>query len=324
MIELVTLTSSTIFASGNGASTVFQITDGATMVLTPVKPVFYLDGSVIPAGSYTVSPMGILTLADAPAQGVALAWSGQYVRATAGSFDVPGPLQKIIPAYLYQQYFDDESLSAFFQTLNQKMQGYADWFNGTPLGVYTADSISGPLLDWVGLGLYGIVRPVISNVVEITDGAYNTDASYTDELPYNDIKTGSSGRAYVASDDIYKRVLTWYQYAGDGRQASIMWLRRRVARFIYGTNGTDVPNDALATISITNSTSYPPGAFGTNKYNNGPPYNDVDDDYERETLAHALTIIVPDMVISTVFAALVAGGILALPFQMKFTVLISH
>jgi len=235
---------------------------------------------------------------------------------------VTGSLKKVIPAYLYQQYFDDADLTSFFYALNAKMQGYVDWFNSTPLGVYTSNSICGPLLDWVGMGVYGIPRPATSNFKSWINGAYNSNNTYNRDIPYLGVREDTSGSSQIVSDDVYKRVLTWYQYAGDGRQASIMWLRRRVARFIYGVNGTDVSTDTLATISIYPSVSSPVGAMASAVYDEGPPYNGVDGSYKATQLKHSWTISVPDTNISATFQALVSGGVLALPFQVSFSVVI--
>jgi hypothetical protein len=43
----------------------------------------------------------------------------------------------------------------------------------------------------------------------------------------------------VTDDDTYKRIITWHAYKGDGKQITITWMKRRVARFLYGVNGTD-------------------------------------------------------------------------------------
>jgi hypothetical protein len=63
------------------------------------------------------------------------------------------PLQQTIPSYLYAQYSDDENLQAFVDAYNSLSQGYLDWFNSRPLGLYTSPNIAGPLLDWVGQGV---------------------------------------------------------------------------------------------------------------------------------------------------------------------------
>lgn len=149
------------------------------------------------------------------------------------------PLQNCIPSYLYWEYSDDQDLQAFVASFNSLSQGYLDWFLSTPLGVYTSPNINGPLLDWVGTGLYGIPRPVLSTQTSSTTAGYNT-APYN-SVPYNSLAFSSSGTATLASDDIYKRVLTWDLYRGDGQVFTIGWLKNRVNRFLNGANGSDYP-----------------------------------------------------------------------------------
>ncbi|MGC9271932.1 MAG: hypothetical protein ACP5E6_17465, partial [Acidiphilium sp.] len=94
------------------------------------------------------------------------------------------------------------------------------------------------------------------------------------------------------SDDIYKRVLTWWLYRGDGQRFSIQWLRRRVARFIYGANGLDISLNLIQNISV--------------KY----------------TAAAQITITVPTGTSSQFFQQCVANGVLALPFQNTYTIVV--
>jgi hypothetical protein len=147
------------------------------------------------------------------------------------------PLQKTIPSYLYLQYSDDENLQAFVDAFNSISQGYVDWFNDTPLGLYTSPNITGPLLDWIGNGVYGIPRPVLSTQTSTTIAGYNTAPYNT--VPYNGLSHSSSGTAEIASDDIYKRVMTWNLYRGDGQVFNMGWLKNRVNRFLNGANGSD-------------------------------------------------------------------------------------
>jgi hypothetical protein len=66
----------------------------------------------------------------------------------------------ILKSYPYQQYQDDPNIVAFFDAYNSIAQGYMDYVLGLNLPIYT--QLSGPLLDWVGQGLYGFQRPTIS------------------------------------------------------------------------------------------------------------------------------------------------------------------
>jgi hypothetical protein len=228
------------------------------------------------------------------------------------------PLATVVPTYVYAQFADDADIQSFFAGLNTTAQGYVEWFNTTPLSVYTSPNINGPLLDWIGQGIYGISRPVISTLALRSYGSYNT-------VPYNVQAYGTrkqinSGTAQAASDDIYKRTLTWYTYLGDGRQMSIQWLRKRVARFIFGANGTDVPIDYSFQISIARSSTGFTGSFGSAPYNT-QAYNTRK---TRNTLAaRSLTITVPAGQNSQIFQALVNEGYLALPFQVRFTVIVA-
>jgi hypothetical protein len=197
------------------------------------------------------------------------------------------PMQGIIPSYAYQQYSDDENILAFVAAYNALANGYLAWFNATALGVYTSPAIAGPLLDWTATGIYGIARPTLSSSTASSTGALNSHA--LDMLVLNGFYKTTSGTAVIAPDDIYKRVLTWHLFRNDGQIPSIPWLRKRVNRFIYGYGGSDASIDTLGNISLTLSGS-------------------------------TLTITVPSGVVGTFFQQAVNNGILALPFQLSYTV----
>jgi hypothetical protein len=149
------------------------------------------------------------------------------------------PLQQNIPSYLYAEYSDDEDLQAFVDAFNSLAQGYLDWFNQSPLGLYISPFINGPLLDWIGQGVYGISRPVLATTATTRRAGYNSNAY--DTVPYNGQFYASTQTASIATDDIYKRVMTWHLYRGDGQQFSMQWLKNRISRFVNGANGGDWP-----------------------------------------------------------------------------------
>ncbi|MBR8168978.1 hypothetical protein KDX27_14755 [Burkholderia cenocepacia] len=162
------------------------------------------------------------------------------------------PLQQVIPSYLYKEYEDDASLQAFVDSFNSLSQGYLDWFNQAPLGLYTSHFITGPLLDWIGQGVYGIRRPVLASESTVRIAGYDANAYNT--IAYNAQYYSASQTAAIANDDIYKRVLTWHTYRGDGMQFSLQWLKNRINRFINGANGGDWPvlnNPPSITVSGT-------------------------------------------------------------------------
>lgn len=156
-----------------------------------------------------------------------------------------------IPAYAYRQYSTDENVQAFFSTMNAMQQSILTWFASTPLAVYTSSAISGPLLDWTAVGIYGIARPVLSTLSSSETGPLGENVLGTHTFGVLSIE--ASGTTVTVTDDIYKRVLTWILYRGDGLNFTMPWLLRRVERFLGGVNGVDVPVDLATrpTISVS-------------------------------------------------------------------------
>ncbi|HEY0181269.1 MAG TPA: hypothetical protein VGC09_00540 [Rhodopila sp.] len=216
----------------------------------------------------------------------------------AVTFPPAGPtgMTRVIPAYLYDQYSDDADLQAFIDAYNALAQQYVDWFNNINLPIYTGPLIAGGLLDWVATNLYGLPRPVLSIGRRSGTGPFNTAQFNT--LQFNGYTRSSSGTFYTVSDDIYKRILTWHFYKGDGPVASIRWLKRRVARFLAGANGTDAPAATAATYEISITIS-----------------------------AGAMTITLSGAAASnaaaTMLQAAMATGVLEMPFQVTAAVVIS-
>jgi hypothetical protein len=199
-------------------------------------------------------------------------------------------ISKILPSYLYEQYHDDDSLQAFVDAYNEYAQEYLDAFLSIGLPIYT--ELSGDLLDWVGEGLYGISRPTLSTASYQTIGAYNTYA-YNYLIGYNQsyVLTESSA-TYITTDDIYKRILTWHFFKKDGKVFTVEWLKRRIKRFLTGTNGIAPEISSTDDISITfgnNNTVYISSSISTYPYMN-------------------------------IFQAAVDSGILELPFQFDYNV----
>lgn len=157
-------------------------------------------------------------------------------------------LTKIIPSYLYEQYADDADVQAFIDAWNAIAQTYVDWFNTIDLPIYTGPGVSGDLLDWVAEGLYGFVRPVLPFGTSSNDGLYN--ALLFNELAFNDSNISSSS-SFVTNDDTFRRVITWHFFKGDGHQFTIPWLKRRVMRFLLGTNGVSYNVDQTYDVSVT-------------------------------------------------------------------------
>ncbi len=203
------------------------------------------------------------------------------------------PLQEIIPSYVYEQYADDQNIVAFANAYNTLAQSYLDWFNATPFAVYTSPAIVGPLLDWIGNGIYGIPRPVFSTLTtKFLSDAVNylsTNTIATDGSAHDE-----SGSSIVSNDDYYKRTITWHAYIGDGRICNVMTIRKRIARFLFGSNGGDISLSQAQQVNIAVVTS--PLKFD---------------------------ITIPAGTASSYFQEAFNAGILAFPFQLEATVTIA-
>ncbi len=205
----------------------------------------------------------------------------------------PTPLSKIIPAYPYQQYQDDPNIVAFFSAYNTIAQSYLDWFNQTPFGVYTSPHVNGQLLDWIGQGIYGIVRPVFSTLEKHYIVA-NIDGVPLDTIDIDGSSFFETGTAVTASDDYYKRVITWLTYLGDGRMTNANVIRKRVARFLYGVNGTDITASQAQNVSVAVVTS--------------------------PSISYAITVPTTANPASTYFQDAFNSGTLSFPFQLSASV----
>jgi hypothetical protein len=210
-----------------------------------------------------------------------------------GTFPPSGPtsLLKTIPSYLYEQYQDDDNLQAFVASYNTQMQQYVDWFNQIGLPVYTGSLISGSLLDWVAQGLYGIKRPSLSSGTNKNLGPYNTTPYNT--VPYNGFIRVGTSNVTVTNDDIFKRIMTWQLYRGDGKVFNLIWLKRRIIRFLTGVNGTAPRIDNTYSVSA---------AYGSR---------------------YQVNVLLPADPNSTILKEAIDSGVLNLPFQLTFSVTIA-
>jgi len=195
-------------------------------------------------------------------------------------------LQNTIPSYLYTQYADDDDLQAFVASYNAITQKYVNTFNQLNLPIYTG--LSGDLLDWVGRGVYGYPRPTLPATGGSEIGPINT---YGPDffVPLNSQET-TVATNYITTDDIYKRLLTWHFYKGDGKFFNISWLKRRILRFLIGTDGTAPIIDQTYDVSVTFS-----------------PGNVVD-------------IVLPESSQAEILISAIASGAAETPFQYSFNI----
>jgi hypothetical protein len=201
-------------------------------------------------------------------------------------------LTQTIPAYVYQEYSDDSDIQAFNTNYNEMAQAYVTWFATANLPIYTAQS--GPLLDWVANGIYGEYRATLQGA--------------------------------LVSDDVFQRCITWDFYKGDGQQFNIRWLKRRLMRFLTGTNGTDPGINQTYNISVTFGTPnivYINILGGIAEIIGGIEFNQTQ--YNAEQF-NELDLSIQNYLISTLQATLqeaINSGVLQLPFQFVYIVGIS-
>ncbi len=244
----------------------------------------------------------------------------------SGTFPPAGPttLTEVIPAYLYQEYNDDPDLQAFFATYNEMAQSYVEWFADVGLPVYTGDAIVGALLDWVALGLYGMKRPTLSSGRNRDVGPLNTYPPNT--LAPNQRKRIGPTDVTVTSDDVFKRIITWNFYKGDGNVFSVRWLKRRIMRFLIGVNGTAPNVDQTYAISVT----YGPGIIairinvGTRTITGGALPNRFGcNQLPPNALLTQFVPAVNQFAMQRTFKEAMDSGALQVPFQESVAVLVS-
>lgn len=143
-------------------------------------------------------------------------------------------LTEVLKSYPYQEYADDDDIRALFDAYNSVAQAYVTWFATVNLPDYTG--LSGDLLSWVSQGLYGITKTSLASPASASLGMLNTESLNSDVI---NGYSASTQTFYTLTDDMLQRILTWHFYKGDGKRFCIRWLKRRIMRFLLGTNGID-------------------------------------------------------------------------------------
>ena len=222
---------------------------------------------------------------------------------------------KVIPAYLYRIYKEDDRIATFFEGFNKLAQDYIDSFNLLQLPVYK--SKAGALLDWVGLNIYGIPRPVLPVGLETIKGELNSIA--LNELELNELIKKYPQNFITASDDVYKRVITWHHYKGDGDGFNVRILKRKIMRFLtdarvnqtYQISVSFAP-DNVVNIGIYQHGRIPlhPSGIVNDSELSGAPLNELRT--QRADFSQ--------FELSQLFKTAVDSGILELPFQYDFNV----
>lgn len=157
-------------------------------------------------------------------------------------------LEDIIRSYLYTQYNDDDNIRAFVTAYNTMAKNIYDWMRSANLPIFVGGYNAGDQLRWIARGIYGVKPPVLASGRQLVIWAFNTFTFNT--VPFNTRRVINRSEQVVVSDDLFKRIMTWNFYKGDGFYFTIPWLKRRIMRFLTGVNGVDVVNDQHWSISV--------------------------------------------------------------------------
>ncbi|ECQ1026656.1 hypothetical protein FYU45_20805 [Salmonella enterica subsp. diarizonae] len=157
-------------------------------------------------------------------------------------------LEDIIRSYLYTQYNDDDNIRAFVTAYNTMAKNIYDWMRSANLPIFVGGYNAGDQLRWIARGIYGVKPPVLASGLQLVIGVFNTCTFNT--VPFNTRRVINKSEQVVVSDDLFKRIMTWNFYKGDGFYFTIPWLKRRIMRFLTGGNGVDFVNDQHWSISV--------------------------------------------------------------------------
>lgn len=229
------------------SSTIVELVPGESFIVPPLVDVWVTANTsghkftAVFSSPYSVDfPPGLV-----PGQ----PGSGQSAPGGVGEFPPAGVtgLTTVLPSYLYQEYSDDDDLQGFCQAQNTAQQDFVDTFNALNLPIYPGPIVADKLLDWVGRGVYGMARPSIGTGMPLLIGPLNTwtcnwGPPYTvppvvQPSALNMLEQLTVGDVVLTNDDLYRRILTWHFYKGDGNYFCTRWLKRRIWRFLFGVDG---------------------------------------------------------------------------------------
>lgn len=142
-------------------------------------------------------------------------------------------------------------------------------------------------------------------------------------IPLNSTVTIGPAQFAIVNDDIFRRIITWHFYKGDGKHFNIRWLKRRVMQFCIGVDGIwinppdthqisvefGVGNTATITLESEQTTIKRSSALNTGVFNSYA-YNSY-----QLNITHF-----PPVPNAALFKQAADEGILELPFMLNWTV----
>lgn len=119
----------------------------------------------------------------------------------------------------------------------------------TPIGVTVGSSYLATITDVIPTAYNGTFQLTQTGSTTFT---YLLPASTSPGVVTTLGQVGST--VSLSNDDIYKRVITWNFYKGDGYQFNVNWLKNRIYRFLVQTDGIPepIPNTYQISVSISN------------------------------------------------------------------------
>ena len=225
-----------------------------------------------------------------------------------------------VASYLYQQYAYDDTTQytqPFFTAYNNTSQTNLDRINNLNLPIFWG--LSGTLLDWVALSLYGYERPILPKGNIRILGLYNTNE--LNQFQYNEEVKLLPETFYATTDDIFKRCLTWNLYKGDGMQFDIQWLKRRVIRFLIG--GANPTIQEHWQVSVTFPSQFIVDITINQQYIRNPNdalLNDFELDQVPFNKASTLIPIIPTD-LAPILQSAINAGVLQLPVGYAYNVI---
>jgi hypothetical protein len=120
--------------------------------------------------------------------------------------------------------------------------------------------------------------------------------------------------------------MTWNFYKGDGRTFSVRWLKRRVMRFLTGANGTDPGVDNTYQISVTFGPSNDVTirlVAGLREITAGAIYNRAGFNTQPFNGLRTVYTAYAPLLDGEIFKSAVDAGVLQMPFQFTWTVVIA-
>ena len=167
-----------------------------------------------------------------------------------------------------------------------------------------------------------MVRPSLSSGRNRDLGPLNTYGFNV--LALNTRRSVGPQNVTITTDDIFKRIMTWNFYKGDGHEFNVRWLKRRIMRFLTGPDGSAPNVDQTYIISVTFGAEGSVSiriANGSRIILGGALYNRFG--FNAIAYNALRTQFVPGpnpLPYQAIFKEAVESGVLQLPFQYQFSV----